>query len=94
MSSKHKLHKKVSPLRISSLNVTFQFPADLVTFTEQNLNGKINFLCYDSQSQDIPIINQYFKVLRYQALKLLSIANNAEKSDVFRYGWTFCVPSM
>ena len=72
MSSKHKLHKKVSPLRISSLNVTFQFPADLVTFTEQNLNGKINFLCYDSQSQDIPIINQYFKVLRYQALKLLS----------------------
>ena len=41
------LHKKSSfPLRISSVNVTKpQFPADLVTFTEEILNGKLQFLC-------------------------------------------------
>ena len=33
-------------LRISSLNVTKpQFLADLVTFTEEMLNGKLHFLC-------------------------------------------------
>ena len=38
------LHKKRGfPLRISSVNVT-KFPADLVTFTEEILNGKLYFL--------------------------------------------------
>ena len=33
-------------LKISSVNVTEpQFPADLVTFTEETLNGKLHFLC-------------------------------------------------
>ena len=33
------------PLRISSVNVAnMQFPADLVTFTEEILNGKLHFL--------------------------------------------------
>ena len=36
------LHKKISfPFRIYLVNVT----ADLVTFTEEILNGKLNFLC-------------------------------------------------
>ena len=41
------LHKKPSfPLRISSVNMTnSQFPADLVTFIEEILNGKLHFLC-------------------------------------------------
>ena len=41
------LHKKWSfLLRISSDNVTKStVPADLVTFTEEILNGKLNFLC-------------------------------------------------
>ena len=49
------LHKKWSfPLRISSVNVTKssvscgfgpQFPKDLVTYTEEILNGKLHFLC-------------------------------------------------
>ena len=41
------LHKKWSfPLRISSVNVpSTQFPADLVTFTEEMFNGKLHFLC-------------------------------------------------
>ena len=41
------LHKKWSfPLRISSVNVTkLEFPADLVIFTEEIVNGKLHFLC-------------------------------------------------
>ena len=36
------------PLRISSVNVTkSQFPANLVTFTEEILNEKLKFLCSD-----------------------------------------------
>ena len=39
----HSLHKKWSfSLRISSANV-----ADLITFTEEILNGKLHFLCSD-----------------------------------------------
>ena len=41
------LHKKWNfPLRISSVNTTPnpQFPADLVTFTEEVLDGKLHFL--------------------------------------------------
>ena len=35
-------------LRISSVNVTNpQFPTDLVTFTEEILNEKLQFLCSD-----------------------------------------------
>ena len=49
----HQYHQQVSlqkkwsfPLRFSSVNVTKpQFPAYLVTFTEEILNGKFNFLC-------------------------------------------------
>ena len=41
------LYKEWSfPLRISSVNVSkAQFPADLVTFIEEILNGKLHFLC-------------------------------------------------
>ena len=41
------LHKKwSSPLRISSVNVAKQQgTVDLVTFTEEILNGKLHFLC-------------------------------------------------
>ena len=43
------LHKKGSfHLRISSVNVTSAnplFPVDLVTFIEEILNGKLDFLC-------------------------------------------------
>ena len=43
------LHKKWSfPLRISSVNVTkYAENSDLVTFTGEILNGKLNFLCRD-----------------------------------------------
>ena len=38
--------KRSFPLRISSGNVTIlRFSADLLTFTEEILNGKIHFLC-------------------------------------------------
>ena len=38
------LHKKWSfPLRISSV-IVIKFPADMVTFTEETLNGKLHFL--------------------------------------------------
>ena len=42
------LHEKENfPLTISSVNVTksAEKPADLVTFTEEILNGKLRFLC-------------------------------------------------
>ena len=40
------LRKKWSfPLRISSVNVTKSATANLVTFTEEILNGKLHFLC-------------------------------------------------
>ena len=42
----HCTKNKVFPLRISSVNVT-KF-ADLVTITEEILNGKLHFLCSDS----------------------------------------------
>ena len=46
------LHKKWSfPLRICLLNVTnLQKTANLVTFTEEILNGKLHFLCSVSKS--------------------------------------------
>ena len=45
-SSQPSLHKKSSfPLRISSVNVTKKFLADLVTFTEEILFLKLHFLC-------------------------------------------------
>ena len=37
--------KKCFPLRISSVNVTKSFPAYLITFTKEILNGKLHFLC-------------------------------------------------
>ena len=37
--------QKMFPLRISSVNVDPQIPADLVKFTEEILNGKLHFLC-------------------------------------------------
>ena len=45
----HSLHKKWGfPFRISSVNVTKSVrTADLVTFTEEILNGKPHFLCSD-----------------------------------------------
>ena len=50
LKSTFPLHKKWSslrnPLRISSVNVSKpQFPADLVTFTGEILNGKLHFSC-------------------------------------------------
>ena len=40
---------------ISSINVTkSQETTDLVTFTEEILNGKLNFLCSDTYGQNIP----------------------------------------
>ena len=42
---------KVS-LRISSINVIKpQFPENLVTFTEEILNGKLHFLCSEKKTQ-------------------------------------------
>ena len=38
------LHKKSFSLKISSVNVSLQETADLVTFTEEILNGKLHFL--------------------------------------------------
>ena len=47
LGTQRSLHKNWSfPLRISSVNVLNpQFPADLVTFTEEILNGRLHFLC-------------------------------------------------
>ena len=48
----HKHHKKWSfPLRISSVNT-----ADLVTFTEEILNGKLYFLCTKCQLRGITVL--------------------------------------
>ena len=35
----------VACIRFSQTAQTAQFPADLVTFTEEILNGKLHFLC-------------------------------------------------
>ena len=47
LGTQRSLHKNWSfPLRISSVNVLNpQFPEDLVTFTEEILNGRLHFLC-------------------------------------------------
>ena len=36
---------KSSNFCFNSINITAQVPADLVTFTEEILNGKLHFLC-------------------------------------------------
>ena len=58
------LHKKSSfPLRISSINVTkSQFPADLVTFTEEILNGKLHFLCIVNKRVFVFITLENFEI--------------------------------
>ena len=47
LSPRSLLYKNKSfPLRISAVSVTKpQFPADVVTFTEEILNRKLHFLC-------------------------------------------------
>ena len=62
------LHKKWSfPLRISSVNVTNQqFPADLVTFSEEMLNGKLHILSNATkESNALPVssVNLFIKDL-------------------------------
>ena len=34
-----------------------QFSADLATFTEEILNGKLYFLCYENMGEYIPVVN-------------------------------------
>ena len=51
LSPRSALYKNKSfPLRISAVSVTKpQFPPDVVTFTEEILNGKLHFLCSGSR---------------------------------------------
>ena len=42
------LHKK---LKLETAQETAQETADLVTFTEEILNGKLHFLCSDEKAQ-------------------------------------------
>ena len=48
-----------------------QFPADLVTFTEEILNGKRHFLCIDSLSWmfDRVILNTYLVLVSFLLTK-------------------------
>ena len=41
----------------------FQFPADLVTFTEEILDGKLHFLCSDTFFKEhLPVAATYRKI--------------------------------
>ena len=42
------------------MKFSIKFSADLVTFTEEILNGKLHFLCSDNSSQD-EFLLEYFK---------------------------------
>ena len=53
-----------------------QFPADLVTFSEEVLNGKLHFLCSDL-FRKIPAINTSFapKYVHFQGWPLNFVQN-------------------
>ena len=95
------LHKKWSfPLRISSVNVTNpQETADLVTFTEEILHGKLHFLCSvwvkifdlkDNNSQWNPVLLiieiSMCSPISNVSLKRLFNQMNTVKSNV-QIGW-------
>ena len=46
-----------------------QFPADLLTLTEEILNGKLHFLCNESDNDSIPKDSLTFKV-KYKSARL------------------------
>ena len=60
------------PLRISSVKVIKnpQFPADLVTFTEEILNGKLHFLSSESFSLIFPYFLSLFTICRLYFFKI------------------------
>ena len=45
-----------------------EFPADLVTFTEGILNGKLHFLYSDNHEDTKNCANKYFKVVLFITL--------------------------
>ena len=70
----HTAQKKWSfQLRISSVNV--QFPADLVTFTEEIINGKFHFLCSDKN----PFLWYYQKIIY--------VSSNQENENKIYLDW-------
>ena len=76
------LHKKWSfPLRISSVNMTkLHFPADLVTLTEEILNGKLHFLCSEQSGQSI--LPTRVKATKSRFNEIQSIITEAKKSGL------------
>ena len=54
-----------------------QFSADLVTYTEEILNGKLDFLCSDS----------YFEVIYEYPLDILPKVNNDDGYILLWNGW-------
>ena len=58
-----------------------QFPADLIRFTEEVLNGKLNFLC----SVDIQHLSCNFSlmILRWKYIKLMVLNSNIKTCFTF-----------
>ena len=57
-----------------------QFPADLVTFTEESFNGKLHFLC--SESSDVSnFIENDQKFAPYHLVVLYRIVPKSEKKS-------------
>ena len=84
-SPRSALYKNKSfPLRISAVSVTKpQFPADVVTFTEEILNGKLHFLCSGDHSPNrLTLIHHH----RFCALSYLPYlhSNLTIATDIYR----------
>ena len=80
------LYKKWSfPLRLSSINVTkFEFPSNLVNFTEDILNRELLFLC---SAAIVNSVSNYAKFSSYVAYlhKWFNIASTACASSKDRF---------
>ena len=85
LSPRSALYKNKSfPLRISAVSVTKpQFPADVVTFTEEILNGKLHFLCSGDHSPNrLTLIHRH----RFCALSYLPYLHSdlTIATDIYR----------
>ena len=78
-----------------------QFPADLVTFTEETLNGKLHFLCSETIqpiqnflhtrghcSKNEVFRKRFLKLMWPNPLSLSITAENIRKPEVFRRAFT------
>ena len=91
------LYVVLNAFKFNNKHCTKTFPADLVTFTEEIINGKLHFLCSERQQSDVRIGRFDFSISNFEHVQhnnlifsiaalnmpLLSDVNRSSRPEVF-----------